>query len=146
MKTGLLHLHSFWAYLVLIMIVITVVNAIIGLIGKRTFLSKDFRIPLFTLIVTHIQLLIGIILFFLSDKVLWFNSASDNSEIMKNSVQRLYNMEHPLMMIIAIVLITIGYSKHKKKDSSPAKFKTILIFYGLGLIFALSRIPWDSWF
>jgi uncharacterized membrane protein len=67
------------------------------------------------------------------------------SEVMKTASVRLYLVEHPLINIIAIVLITIGYSKHKKKLTSISKFKTILIFYVLGLICLLSRIPWDVW-
>jgi|SRR5699024_1598666 len=146
MYTGLTHLHSFWAYLVLIMLVIAVVNALLGLIGKRTFGDKDLRIPLFTLIVSHIQLLVGIILFFISPLIQWFSKNEEVSSIMKDSDLRLYNLEHPLMMIIGIILITIGFSKHKNKASSAEKFKTILIFYGIALILVLSRIPWNAWF
>ena len=67
-------------------------------------------------------------------------------EIMKNSNLRLYLVEHPLIMIISIILITVGYSKHKKKLSSTKKFRMIAIFYALALILMLSRIPWNAWF
>ena len=65
---------------------------------------------------------------------------------MKTKEVRLLAVEHPLMMIIAIVLITIGWSKHKKKTTDTAKFKMFAIFYGLGLLVILSRIPWNNWF
>ena len=58
---------------------------------------------------------------------------------------RLTSLEHPLINIIAITLITIGWSKHKKALSSQAKFKSILLFFGLGLLLILSRIPWSLW-
>ena len=48
--------------------------------------------------------------------------------------------------IIAIALITIGFSKHKKKDNSISKFKTIAIFYTIALILILAVIPWNLWF
>lgn len=67
------------------------------------------------------------------------------SEVMKTADVRLYLVEHPLINIIAIVLITIGYSKHKKKLTSTPKFKMIFIFYALALVCLLSRIPWDVW-
>jgi len=51
-----------------------------------------------------------------------------------------------LMMIITITLVTIGYSKHKKKLTSRPKFKILSIFYTLALICLLSRIPWSAWF
>jgi len=66
-------------------------------------------------------------------------------EIMKNAVLRLKNIEHPLLMVIAIALLTIGYSKHKKKRRSSIKFKTLTIFYSLALIAILAMIPWKAW-
>ena len=67
-------------------------------------------------------------------------------EVMGNDTTRLYLVEHPLMMIIAIALITIGYSKHKKKLTSKPKFKMLAIFYGIAFLVVLSRIPWSAWF
>ena len=136
-------LHSYWAYIVLLVILVAVINAFIGRINKKEYTAKSFRIALFGLIVSHIQLLIGLILYFTSSRFeLW---SELGGEVMKNTVARLYLVEHPLVNIIAIVLITIGYSKHKKKTTSAAKFKTILIFYLLALALYASRIPWDTW-
>lgn len=146
MKTGLLHLHSFWAYLVVIMLFIAVINSLLGIMGKRNFGVRDLRISLFTLIVAHFQLLIGIVVFFLSGWVQWFNSDVEVSNIMKDSSLRLYNLEHPLMMIIGIILITIGFSKHKKAAASSGKFKSIFVFYTLALLLVMARIPWANWF
>jgi multisubunit Na+/H+ antiporter MnhB subunit len=67
-------------------------------------------------------------------------------EVMKDSALRKALVEHPLTIIIAIVLITIGFSKHKKKTTDKAKFKTITIFYTIALILILAMIPWDLWF
>lgn len=136
-------LHSYWAYLVIIILIAAVINALVGLFGKKEYGAKDFRVSLFTLIVSHIQLLIGLILYFVSPKFEQWSIMG--SEVMKTASVRLYLVEHPLINIIAIVLITIGYSKHKKKLTSMSKFKTILIFYILGLVCLLSRIPWDVW-
>jgi len=136
-------LHSYWAYLVILILFAAVINALIGLLGKKEYGAKDFRVSLFTLIVSHIQLLIGLILYFVSPMFDFWNSMG--SEVMKTASVRLYLVEHPLINIIAIVLITIGYSKHKKKLTSASKFKTIFIFYALALICLLSRIPWDVW-
>lgn len=137
-------IHSYWAYLVVILLVIAVVNAIIGLTQKKQFTDKDLRIGLFTLIVSHIQLLIGLTWYFISP---YFSMLTSNTaDVMKTKELRLLALEHPVMMILAIVLITIGWSKHKKKTTDAAKFKTFVIFYGLGLVFILSKIPWTNWF
>ena len=132
-------IHSYWAYLVLALLVFAVFNAVTGLAKKRDFTDKDLRIGLFTLIVTHIQFLIGLGWYFSSP---WYQSMKANGIDASN---RLLAVEHPIMMILAITLITIGWSKHKKKTTSVAKFKTFAIFYGIGLLFILSRIPWQNW-
>ncbi len=137
-------LHSYWAYLVLFTLLLAVLNALIGLLGKKEYDAKAFRISLFTLIVSHIQLIIGLLLYFTSAR---FQSWSElgMGGVMKDSVQRLFLVEHPLVNIIAVALITIGYSKHKKKLTSAPKFKTITIFYTIALVLILSRIPWNIW-
>ena len=138
-------IHSWWAYLVLLVLIIATVNSFIGLSSKKDYGASDFRLALFTLIVSHIQLLIGLVLYFVAP---YFKALEEvgMGGVMKDSTLRLYLVEHPLIMIIAIVLITMGYSKHKNKLTSKPKFKTLSIFYGIALIFMLSRIPWAAWF
>jgi len=138
-------IHSYWAYLVLFMLLIASFNGIIGFAANKEYSATNFRIALFTLIVSHIQLLIGIILYFTTPYFkMWAEEGMGG--VMADDTLRLYNVEHPLMMIIAIVLITVGYSKHKKKLTSRPKFKMLAIFYGLAFVVVLSRIPWSAWF
>ena len=132
--------HSGWAYLALLLLVVAVDNSFIGMASKKEFTSQDRKIALFGLIGTHTQLLIGLILYFVSP--LGFASLGQ----MSDKALRLTSLEHPLINIIAITLITIGWSKHKKLTTSESKFKTFSIFYGLGLLLILSRIPWSMWF
>ncbi|MAZ27770.1 MAG: hypothetical protein CL868_11935 [Cytophagaceae bacterium] len=146
MYTTVQFIHSYWAYLVLAVMAITTINSLMGYFGDREFGAKDFRLALFTLICTHIQLLIGIVLYFLSPYTIDAISEVGMGEVMSNPTLRLYVVEHPLMMIITITLVTIGYSKHKKKLTSRPKFKILSIFYTLALICLLSRIPWSAWF
>jgi Na+/H+-dicarboxylate symporter len=137
-------IHSYWAYLVLAILIFAVVNAIIGFTQKKQFTDKDVRIGLFTLIVAHIQLLIGLVWYFMSP---WYEMLkTDAASVMKDKAARLLAVEHPIMMILAIVFITIGWSKHKKKTEDAAKFKTFAIFYGIALLLILSKIPWSNWF
>lgn len=137
--------HSYWAYLVLLVLVLATFNAIFKTLAKKPFEAPDFRVSLFTLIVSHLQLLIGLVLYFVQP---YFSAFSEQGmgAVMKDSNLRLYLVEHPLTMIISVALITVGYSKHKKKLSSNKKFRTIAIFYALALLLVLSRIPWQAWF
>ena len=135
--------HSYWAFLVIIILTLIVINSIIAKFSGRAFSTKDLRINLFGLIFSHIQLLIGFILYFVSP---WFDQfAQLGMGIMKNAESRLYLIEHPLINIIAIILITMGWSMHKRHLNSSKKFLRIALFYGLGLLFLLTRIPWNSW-
>jgi NADH:ubiquinone oxidoreductase subunit 2 (subunit N) len=94
------------------------------------------------MIICHIQLLVGLIVYFVSEKGF---KAFAIEGAMKNSDLRLTMLEHPLINIIALALITIGWSKHKKEESNNGKFKKIAIFYTLGLVLILLRLPWSSW-
>jgi len=138
-------IHSYWAYLVLIVLVVASVNSIVGYATNKEYGATNFRIALFTLIVSHLQLLIGFVLYFSSPYFKMWSEVGMGG-VMKDSTLRLYNVEHPLVMILAIVFITMGYSKHKKKLTSKPKFKILAIFYTLALILVLSRIPWSAWF
>jgi len=139
-------IHSYWAYLVLVVLVLATLNALFKFFGNKEFDAKDFRISLFALITMHIQLLIGIILFFTKDYFTTIEQVGGMGEVMKNDGLRKLIIEHPTTMIIAVALVTIGYSKHKKKLVSKPKFKVLAIFYTIALALVLYMIPWNLWF
>lgn len=134
------HMHSGLAYLVLLFLVIATINSLVGLSSKKEFTGKDRKLALFALIFTHIQFLVGIILYFVSP----LGKAAFGQ--MGDDLLRRTSLEHPLVNLIAIILITIGWSKHKRLTTSHAKFKTFAIFYTIGLVLLLSMIPWELWF
>jgi hypothetical protein len=137
-------LHSYWAYLVLLILILAAGNALFKFFLGKEYSAKDFRISLFTLIVSHIQLLIGLLLYFVSPRLQIFSELGMGG-VMKDAVNRLYLVEHPTINILAVVLITVGYSKHKKRLTSKPKLKLIAIFYTIALVLFLSRIPWSTW-
>lgn len=137
-------IHSYWAYLILVVLTLAVLKSFFGYFAKKDYDANAFRVSLLTLIVSHIQLLIGILLYFSSVRFgLW--SDLGLVEVMKNADLRLYLIEHPIINILAVVLITMGYSKHKKKLVSKPKYKTIAFFYSIALVLIISRIPWNVW-
>jgi|TARA_Y200000002_G_C22578733_1_gene619880 uncharacterized membrane protein len=136
--------HSYWAYLVLVVLSLAVYRAISGAVMNKEYSPKMFQSALFTLIATHTQLLIALLLYFTSSRFsLWFDLGI--VEVMKIPVHRLYLVEHPFTNIVAVVLITRGYSKHKKKRLSNPKYKTLAINYTLALLLILYSIPWKEW-
>ncbi len=136
-------IHSYWAYFVLALLIYSVVNALIN--ANKDYKNKDKQLTLLTLIASHIQLLLGLGWYFMSP--VYKSLKTDGmGEIMKDSDSRLLAVEHPILMLIAILVITIGFAKHRNKTSDIAKHKTILIWYGIALLLILARIPWAHWF
>ncbi|GAB2606980.1 hypothetical protein [Belliella aquatica] len=142
MYTGLQHAHSGLAYLVLAALAIIMIIALIGALSGKAFTEKHRKIALIGFILSHVQLLVGLILYFVSP--IGFSLLTGGGA-MGDKVARLTALEHPVINIIAIVVITIGYSKAKKMTDSKARFRAIYMAYGIGLVLILSRIPWTSW-
>lgn len=144
MYNGLLHAHSGLRWITLLLILVALVVGATQM--KSTAANRKNKLALFALIFTHIQVLIGIVLYFVSPKV------NFGSDMMSSPLLRFFTMEHALIMILAAVLITIGHSKAKKKATWGIANKTIAIYYGIALLLILSRIPWPfmnyggSWF
>lgn len=132
----LVHIHSGFRWLVLVFILVSVFQAVRNLNGSHQHNIKEKIYPKFSMIFSHIQLLIGLVLYFISPKVV-FSSSS-----MKDSLLRFFLVEHILLMIIALILITIGYIKHKKAADFAKKQKTLLIYYAVALLIILLAIPW----
>jgi hypothetical protein len=133
MNSILTHAHSGLRWIALILLLLAIVNAF----TSKTYEKKHRMINLFAMVSLHTQLLIGLIQYFgTSTKVQFIEGW------MKNPLLRFYGMEHILLMIIAIALVTIGHSKSKKGTTPEEKFKPIKLFYLIGLILILAGIPW----
>lgn len=141
MYTGIKHLHSFVAYIALLMLFIAIIYMINGWLQDKPFNKKSKLIAMLGLASIHFQVLMGIVLYFLSP----LGVSNFSKEAMGSSTTRFYMLEHPLIMLVAAVLITIGYSKAKRKESPKLKYKNLSLFYLVGLVLILSRIPWSAW-
>ncbi len=134
MYNGLLHAHSGLRWIALFFILAAI---IISFTAKgKPYSAGEKKLALFTLISFHIQLLIGLYLYFTSPKV------SFAEGFMKDTLTRFYSVEHIFGMLLAIILITMGYSRAKRKEEANAKRKTIRVFYIIGLLIVIATIPW----
>ena len=137
-----LEIHSFWAYLTLGITLITIIKFFYSFLLRKKFKRIDFRIALIALIFNHIQLLIGIILYYTSSKfTLWDEGVTS---VMSNEVYRQHLVEHPIANILGILILTVGWSMHKRTTIDSKKFLRIGVFYLIGLLAILSRIPWNN--
>lgn len=142
MYTGLQHLHSGVAYLALLALVLVIFWMLFKTLTGKEFSEQDRKIAMIAFIISHIQLLVGLILYFISP--LGFSLLTSGTA-MGDATARLTALEHPVINILAIVLISVGYIRAKKLTTSQSKFRSIYMMYAIGLVLILSRIPWNSW-
>jgi uncharacterized membrane protein len=134
MYTGLLHTHSLLRYFVLLLLVIVVIKSLVGWLGKQPFTKADDKLSLSLLIATHTQLLVGLILYFVSPAVQF------SASTMKDPVLRYWTVEHAFMMILAIALITIARITHKKLPVDWVKHQRLFLLNGVALIIIIIAI------
>jgi len=137
----LLPLHSLIRWLVLLSLLFAIYRAYRGWLGKKAYTKFDERTRMITTTIAHIQLVIGLWLYFISPIVSYF--LHNFKVAMHERVIRFFGMEHITMMLIALILITIGSAKAKRKTTDTEKFKTMAIWFSIGLLIILSSIPWS---
>lgn len=130
-----LHCHSSLRYVALVLLLMAIFVSLRRLISGPSTTPFSLKIPLFTLITFHLQLLTGLLLYVISPKVQF------SSITMKVDIFRFFTMEHSLMMIISITLITVGYSAAKRNKQGTG-YKQIFIYYVISLLILLIAIPW----
>ena len=128
------NLHSGFRYVVFVLVLVAIIQSLLGWLGKKPYTPVNRKINLFALISAHTQLLIGIILYFKSPYVQF------NSGTMKDSTIRYFTVEHWVMMLIAIILITVGHSKSKKLVLPESKHKTVAVYYIIALLVIVGAI------
>lgn len=129
------HAHSGLRWVALILLIAAIFNALSSK-GKGKYAKKDKMLNLFAMITLHIQLLIGLVLYFISPKVQFIEGW------MKIKQLRFYGMEHLLIMVIAIAVVTIGRKKAENASNIAVKHGTIVKWFTIGLILILAGIPW----
>ncbi|MEY3349184.1 MAG: hypothetical protein ACK5AB_07185 [Bacteroidota bacterium] len=142
METGLLHLHNLLRWIILVLLVVSILKSYNGWKSNKTFMAGDKKIWLFTMISAHITLLLGLYQWTLGRFGLFTYVKPEGVSMMKDSTLRFYQMEHPVMMIIAIVLITLAYGNAKKAVPDDQKFKKAFQLFSVALIVILLAVPW----
>ena len=136
MYNFLLGLHSGLRYIVLLLLAIAIIMAITALFGKKEYSATNRKINLFTMIATHTQLLTGLILYFFSPLVQYGNMG----EAMKNTLTRYWTVEHAVLMLFAVALITVGHARSKKGELAINKHRAIALYYGLAVLVVVVAI------
>lgn len=144
------HSHSGLRWVALILLVYAIVNAARQMTSGN-YSDRDKKINLFAMIFIHIQILLGLVMYFLSPKVQFVENWMSSD--VAGGMYRFFGLEHILGMIVAAVIMTIGRSKaEKKRAGSRNKHRAILINYVIALVLIVALIPWpfrgfgNAWF
>jgi H+/Cl- antiporter ClcA len=116
------------------MLIVVTVSSLLGWLNKKEYSSTHDKLSLFLLIGAHLQLVIGLVLYFLSPFVKF------GSETMKVAETRYWTVEHSLMMIVAIALITVARITSKKRGDTFERHKPMLLLNSLALVVILAAI------
>lgn len=140
------HIHNYLRYPILILLIISLYLSWKGWLKRETFSKQMDKAGLFTMIALHIQFVLGAILYATD----WVGNMSRISEL--STMERFFTLEHPAMMFIGIVLVTMGRSLAKRMKKDHIKYKRIALFFAVGFLAILSSIPFPfrleggSWF
>lgn len=134
MYSSLLLAHSYLRYFILIFLVVVIVKAVIGLTSKQPYGKWDNKLGLYLFIFTHMQLLVGLILYFVSPFVKF------GSDTMSDKTTRYWTVEHVFAMLVAVVLITLARSTSKRMPSDEAKHKRMAIFNFVALVVIIAMV------
>ena len=142
METGLLHLHNLLRWVVLILLLLSIYKSYAGGAGNKKFAASDKKIWLFTMIASHITLLLGLYQWLLGRYGILSYIKPEGSSTMKDPFLRFFQVEHPISMLLAILFITLAYGMSKKQVEDGVKFKKALRYFVLALILILAAVPW----
>lgn len=135
------YLHSVLRYFILLFAVVVLLQCIVGMLRRKKFQKVHKQVALALLIFCDLQLVLGIVLYFYKVIQAGFFSGGD---LMKDVYKRYYGVEHAIAMVIAIILIHVGYSVTKKNIDDDRKFKRLLWCTLIAMLIFVAMIPWES--
>ncbi len=138
----LLALHNTMRWVVVVLALWALWQAWSGWLGKRDYTATDRRSALFFTISLDIQVVLGLILYFISP--ITTQAMSDMGAAMSaGGATRFYTVEHATMMIIAVVLAHVGSAIARRGTDAVKKHRSAAIWFTLAVLAVLAGIPWQ---
>ncbi len=132
METGLLHLHNLLRWVVLLLLLLGLFQAY----AKKESIRQS---SLWLMIASHTMLLIGLYQT-IAGRFGWLSlQLPEGTSVMKDKFYRFFLIEHPVLMITSIVLITIARGKAKALN-----FRSVTWLFLIALLLILAGIPWPG--
>ena len=141
MYTFLLWLHSATRWIVLLGGVAALGTAYSGLFSKRAYSGVDKATGVFFTAAFGLQVVVGLVLYFFGplglQALFSLDTAGDNRALLI-----FFGIYHISMMLIALVVAQLGYSRAKRAQSDRLAFRNAAIGYSVGLLLVFLAIPW----
>lgn len=125
----MLHLHSLLRWIILLLLLVCLFQAI----SKSTAVRKT---SLWLLISAHLMLIVGVYQW-IAGRYGINKGLPEGIELMKDKFYRFFWIEHPLLMILAIILITVARGKAKNLN-----YKSVTWLLIIALLAILAAVPW----
>lgn len=135
MLTGITHLHSLLRWVALIAILISIVQSFNGMTRRSDFTVKNNRWSLITLIAFHLQLVLGLVLYFGKG---WYEQLGE----MSVAAVRFWSLEHLVAMLLAITLVTVGRIRSKRAQEGALKHRRQFWFFLIAFLIVMANVPW----
>lgn len=142
MYDGLLHLHNFLRWVVLLLLVVAIIKHLGKMSSGKAYTAGDRKLGLFLMITAHIQLLIGLYQWFAGNFGLKLVQAQGMGAVMSDSASRFWVVEHTLGMLVGIILITLGKGVAKKNINDKAKHTRAFWNFLIAAIVIIAVVPW----
>lgn len=134
--------HSGIGIVILFTILLIILYLVVRYVMKKPFDKNNKIAALIGLALVHLQIILGLVLYLISP----LGVSNFSGTAMKDDISRLYILEHPVGMIVAAVLITIGYlATNNDRLSDVRKYSRVLFLYAIAYSFILYSTPWFVW-
>lgn len=141
METTELIIHSSLRWVVLATLFIHLFLIYNGYFRNKPFTKFNKIFSHITVGFVHLQFVLGLYVYYTSEKTTLF--LADIKGSMSISELRYFAVEHSLIMLVAIIIITVGSFKSKRIEDERKKYKTQIIYFTIGLVLILAGIPWN---
>jgi hypothetical protein len=142
MFSVLLQIHNILRWVILLLLILSIIQSLIGWIKRRELREGDAKLWLFTMISVHTTLLIGLILLLFGRYGILSSGLPEGVNLMQDKFYRFFWVEHPVGMLIATLLVTMGRGVIKKQITDPLKYKRAFWYFLIALLIILATIPW----
>jgi uncharacterized membrane protein YozB (DUF420 family) len=140
MYPHLLATHSGLRWLVLLSILYAIFRAWQGQRTGRAYSKGDNLARVLAASFSHLQLLVGFVLYFASPTVQLF--LQNSTQALRNSQLLFFGILHLALMLVAVVVLTIGSSLAKRAKVDAQKFRLIMVYFSIALFIILIAVPW----